>query len=58
MDRHATYVGLSRHRESMDLFWSKEAFAHKGDLVRTLSRERSKDISLDYSITDKAFATH
>jgi Ti-type conjugative transfer relaxase TraA len=55
MDRHATYVGLSRHRESMDLFWSKEAFAHQGELVRTLSRERSKDISLDYSIAEKAF---
>jgi hypothetical protein len=42
-------VGLSRHRESADLFYSRETFAHEADLIRTLGRERQKDISLDYT---------
>ena len=48
-DGHSTYVGMSRHRESADLFYSRETFAHDSDLLRTLGRERQKDISLDYS---------
>lgn len=48
-DGHSTYVGMSRHRESTDLFYSREAFIHDNDLLKTLGRERQKDISLDYS---------
>lgn len=60
MDRHATYVGMSRHRESADLFWSREEFSNEKSLCDTLKRERAKDVTLDYShqqIRDN-FATH
>jgi Ti-type conjugative transfer relaxase TraA len=56
MDRHAAYVGMSRHRASCDLFYSKEEFQYEIDLSRTLGRDRGKDISLDYSIADEAFS--
>ena len=39
---------MSRHRESVNLFWSKEEFARYQDLVKTVSRDRSKDVTLDY----------
>ncbi|HQZ87422.1 MAG TPA: Ti-type conjugative transfer relaxase TraA [Gammaproteobacteria bacterium] len=48
LDAHATYVGMSRHRESVDLFWSKEAFPRMESLIQTLSRQRGKDVSTDY----------
>jgi hypothetical protein len=48
MDGHATYVGMSRHRESADLFYSKEEFANERVLAATLGRERGKDVTLDY----------
>lgn len=51
MDGHATYVGLSRHRLSADVFYSQEAFANERALVHALSRERSKDVTLDYQAT-------
>lgn len=60
MDSHATYVGLSRHRENVQLYWSKEEFNHEQNLSKSLSRVRSKDVTLDYSggqIKDK-FASY
>ena len=48
MDRHATYVALSRHREGVALHYSREAFADSAALARGLGRERSKDTTLDY----------
>lgn len=54
MDGHATYVGLSRHRDGADLFYSREEFSTHRDLSQTLGRERSKDVSLDYGGTDSA----
>lgn len=50
LDRHATYVAMTRHRQSADVFWSREQFKNERALFQTLSRERSKDLSLDYSI--------
>jgi len=49
LDSHATYVGMSRHREQADLFWSKEEFENQIDLNYALSRDRSKDTTLDYN---------
>ena len=49
MDSHSSYVALSRHREGMDLHYGKDDFADQGKLVRTLSRERSKDMASDYA---------
>lgn len=48
MDRHATYVALSRHRQSVALHYDRQTFADQGALGRALSRERAKDSTLDY----------
>ena len=48
MDRHAAYVGLSRHRERVDLHWSADQVGSWERLARVLGRERLKDTSLDY----------
>lgn len=47
-NRHATYVSATRHRSSCDIFYDHESFSNKAELIKTLSRERSKDITLDY----------
>ncbi|WP_010336680.1 conjugal transfer relaxase TraA [Sphingobium yanoikuyae] len=48
LDRHASYVALSRHRGSVDLHYGKDDFADQGRLVRALGRERGKDMASDY----------
>jgi Ti-type conjugative transfer relaxase TraA len=48
LDRHATYVALSRHRESVQLHYGRDDFADRGKLIRILSRERAKDMASDY----------
>ena len=53
LDRHAAYVGLSRHRDRVDLHYGGDDFADRGKLVRALSRERGKDMASDYA---RAFA--
>jgi Ti-type conjugative transfer relaxase TraA len=50
MDRHAAYVGLSRHRERVDLHWGADDLGSRERLVRALGRERLKDTSLDYGL--------
>jgi Ti-type conjugative transfer relaxase TraA len=49
LDRHAAYVALSRHRDDVDLHYGRDDFADEGNLVRTLSRERAKDMASDYA---------
>ncbi|GJE02034.1 Ti-type conjugative transfer relaxase TraA [Methylobacterium isbiliense] len=48
MDRHAAYVGLTRHREGVELHWAREDLRDRVGLDRALSRERAKDTTLDY----------
>lgn len=48
LDAHSTYVAMSRHRDSADLFYGRDVFLSKDDLAKTLSRERTKDVTLDY----------
>ncbi len=48
MDRHAAYVALSRHRDGVELHYGQDVFADQGKLTRRLSRERTKDTTLDY----------
>src|SRR3954451_18145437 len=48
MDRHAAYVGLTRHRERLELHWAREDLRNRAGLDRALSRERAKDTTLDY----------
>ncbi|TPG39751.1 Ti-type conjugative transfer relaxase TraA [Sphingomonas koreensis] len=54
LDAHATYVALSRHRDGVDVHYGRDDFADQGKLVRTLSRERAKDMASDYS-TERDF---
>ena len=48
LDAHATYVALSRHRDGTALHYGRDDFADEVQLRRTLSRERPKDMAMDY----------
>ncbi len=48
MDSHASYVGASRHRDKLDIFYSNDVFANEQKLMKCLSRERDKDLIVDY----------
>lgn len=52
MDSHLAYVGMTRHKEKAELFLSKEEFANKRELEQVLSRDRSKDVTVDYISQD------
>jgi hypothetical protein len=49
MDRHSAYVALTRHREGVRLHWAKDELGSREGLTRTLSRQRAKDVTLDYA---------
>lgn len=55
-DAHSTYVAMTRHRKSCDVFVSREAFANDKVLAETLSRNRAKELTLDYTKMDNEFA--
>lgn len=48
LDAHSSYVALSRHRQGTALHYGRDDFADEAALRRTLSRERPKDMALDY----------
>ena len=48
MDSHGAYVAMSRHRDGLALHYGRDDFADQSKLVRTLSRERGKDMTSDY----------
>jgi len=52
LDAHGSYVALSRHRDRMDLHYGRDDFADENRLVRTLSRDRAKDMASDYERLD------
>jgi hypothetical protein len=49
MDRHSAYVALTRHREGVRLHWAKDELGSREGLGRTLARQRTKDVTLDYA---------
>jgi Ti-type conjugative transfer relaxase TraA len=49
MDRHLAYVGLTRHREGVELFAGHDDFLDFSALEERLSRARLKDFTLDYA---------
>lgn len=48
LDRHLTYVAMTRHREDMTLYYGARSFAKAGGLVPILSRRAAKETTLDY----------
>jgi Ti-type conjugative transfer relaxase TraA len=54
MDAHGSYVALSRHRDGVDLHYGRDDFASQDRVIRTLSRDRAKDMASDYERADPA----
>lgn len=55
-DRHIGYVAMSRHRNSMNLYYSEDKFQNYEDLKRKFSNLGDKELIADYSgqnIADK-----
>lgn len=49
MDRHLTYVSMTRHRQSATLYAARDEFADLDALSARLSRSRAKETTLDYA---------
>ncbi|MBU4527470.1 MAG: Ti-type conjugative transfer relaxase TraA [Hoeflea sp.] len=49
LDRHLTYVAMTRHREDMALYYGSRSFKMAGGLEKLLSRKNSKEVTLDYA---------
>src|SRR5262249_12519257 len=47
-----SYVALSRHRDGLEVHYGRDDFANQDRLVRTLSRDRAKDMASDYERAD------
>ncbi|MDD4937285.1 MAG: Ti-type conjugative transfer relaxase TraA, partial [Acidiphilium sp.] len=57
MDRHLTYVAMTRHRDGVTLYADRSEFSDIGALSGRLSRSQAKETTLDYARPAEAFAT-
>lgn len=48
LDRHLTYVAMTRHREDLQLYFGRRSFEMNGGLSKVLSRKNAKETTLDY----------
>ncbi|WP_054313318.1 Ti-type conjugative transfer relaxase TraA [Mesorhizobium sp. 1M-11] len=48
LDRHLTYVAMTRHREDLALYYGTRSFEKAGGLGHILSRKNAKETTLDY----------
>lgn len=48
LDRHLTYVAMTRHRENLAVYYGRRSFAKAGGLIPILSRKNAKETTLDY----------
>jgi Ti-type conjugative transfer relaxase TraA len=48
MDRHLTYVAMTRHRDEAQLYASRDEFRDMAALSARLSRSQAKETTLDY----------
>lgn len=48
LDRHLTYVAMTRHREDLQVYFGRRSFDLNGGLTKVLSRKNSKETTLDY----------
>jgi hypothetical protein len=49
LNRHLTYVAMTRHREDVALYYGKRSFAMAGGLSKVLEQRDAKETTLDYS---------
>jgi len=52
MNRNASYVALTRHREGLQVYTDRQTFADRDQLDRFLSRAPSKDLARDYAAAE------
>ncbi len=48
LDRHLTYVAMTRHRDELAVYYGRRSFAKSGGLGPMLSRRNAKETTLDY----------
>jgi Ti-type conjugative transfer relaxase TraA len=48
LDRHLTYVAMTRHREDLQVYFGRRSFEMNGGLTKILSRRNAKETTLDY----------
>ncbi|MDP9632477.1 UNVERIFIED_ORG: Ti-type conjugative transfer relaxase TraA [Ensifer adhaerens] len=56
LDRHLTYVAMTRHREDLGVYYGRRSFSKSGGLIPILSRRNAKETTLDYE--KSAFYRH
>jgi Ti-type conjugative transfer relaxase TraA len=49
LDRHLTYVAMTRHREDVALYYGRRSFGMAGGLIPILSKRNAKETTLDYA---------
>ncbi|WFU06851.1 Ti-type conjugative transfer relaxase TraA (plasmid) [Rhizobium sp. CB3171] len=49
LDRHLTYVAMTRHRQDLGFYYGRRSFAKAGGLIPILSRRQGKETTLDYA---------
>ncbi len=52
MDAYLLYVAMTRHRDDVSAYYSKEDFADFPTLLKTLGKLPQKDLAADYSILE------
>jgi Ti-type conjugative transfer relaxase TraA len=55
MDRHLTYVAMTRHRDGVALYAGRDEFSDLNALSARLSRSQAKETTLDYGRQAAAF---
>uniref|UniRef100_A0A0Q9YF33 ATP-dependent RecD-like DNA helicase n=1 Tax=Candidatus Berkiella aquae TaxID=295108 RepID=A0A0Q9YF33_9GAMM len=48
-DRHSTYVACTRHKDKLMVFGDQKEFKNRDMMMKTLSRECSKSMAVDYA---------
>jgi Ti-type conjugative transfer relaxase TraA len=54
MDRHLTYVAMTRHRDGVALYAGRDEFSNMDSLAGRLSRAQLKETTLDYDQAEAA----
>ena len=49
MDRHLTYVAMTRHREQVTLYAGRDDFENRGAMAWRLARKRTNETTLDFA---------